>query len=377
MNDVIREGFLCPRCKRDFGSPQELLAHASECNFIEPVEISEESSWRPSNASSSIFEEYQAMRMRREDVPINRLTEQFKKERFGCARRTTLETNRLFCRLERLVVTVSRDSSPNNSGIVQSRSYNVLTNAFAKFGVGLPKEKSEERVCDWLPDAERPYCGRCRSRFSFQRRKHHCRLCGEVICEDCSLFLTCSEAKCLVAINRIDDVEEVTSTPAKRTMAWTNAGASSCEVSSGIKGAQMSETAIRICSSCSSLLETRKRERRALRDSTLSSIYKTVRNAIDALLVLRKDFNTAYDNAAKNHFRNAAECTQLNTLRREVITRAGELERIANDCYPSTRLNEPDKVDNAEMRVRRCMRLLAMEATRDVRFTLKPIPQNK
>jgi len=38
----------------------------------------------------------------------------------------------------------------------------------------------------WVPNNERRGCNICQKKFGLLRRKHHCRLCGEVICGDCS-----------------------------------------------------------------------------------------------------------------------------------------------------------------------------------------------
>jgi hypothetical protein len=38
----------------------------------------------------------------------------------------------------------------------------------------------------WMPDSERSSCAVCNSRFSVILRKHHCRKCGEVVCDACS-----------------------------------------------------------------------------------------------------------------------------------------------------------------------------------------------
>lgn len=32
----------------------------------------------------------------------------------------------------------------------------------------------------WVPDAEAPNCMQCDSRFTFTKRRHHCRACGKV-----------------------------------------------------------------------------------------------------------------------------------------------------------------------------------------------------
>ena len=38
----------------------------------------------------------------------------------------------------------------------------------------------------WIPDAHVLACFNCNSLFSFFRRKHHCRACGRIFCDDCS-----------------------------------------------------------------------------------------------------------------------------------------------------------------------------------------------
>ncbi|KAG9127627.1 hypothetical protein FRC07_011510 [Ceratobasidium sp. 392] len=38
----------------------------------------------------------------------------------------------------------------------------------------------------WVPDKESAVCMRCGSAFGWRRRRHHCRLCGRVVCAACS-----------------------------------------------------------------------------------------------------------------------------------------------------------------------------------------------
>ncbi|XP_076842763.1 zinc finger FYVE domain-containing protein 16 isoform X2 [Brachyhypopomus gauderio] len=37
----------------------------------------------------------------------------------------------------------------------------------------------------WVPDSEAPNCMQCRQRFTFTKRRHHCRACGKVYCAVC------------------------------------------------------------------------------------------------------------------------------------------------------------------------------------------------
>eukprot|EP00039_Didymoeca_costata_P018375 m.333196 g.333196 ORF g.333196 m.333196 type:complete len:121 (+) comp17092_c0_seq1:290-652(+) len=41
-------------------------------------------------------------------------------------------------------------------------------------------------VENWKPDETRNTCRICDQSFGFMRWKHHCRFCGDLVCDDCS-----------------------------------------------------------------------------------------------------------------------------------------------------------------------------------------------
>lgn len=41
-------------------------------------------------------------------------------------------------------------------------------------------------VPNWIPDSQRTQCKNCHKEFGMFRRKHHCRQCGDIFCDDCS-----------------------------------------------------------------------------------------------------------------------------------------------------------------------------------------------
>ena len=56
----------------------------------------------------------------------------------------------------------------------------------------------------WMPDETSTHCTACRAAFRVFRRKHHCRVCGQIFCSRCSLtripgvVLGLTELKCRV-----------------------------------------------------------------------------------------------------------------------------------------------------------------------------------
>jgi hypothetical protein len=57
-------------------------------------------------------------------------------------------------------------------------------------------KKAPQKVLrgEWEPDDARDFCFLCSATFSWSRRRHHCRVCGKLICGNCSQNLIISEA---------------------------------------------------------------------------------------------------------------------------------------------------------------------------------------
>ncbi|KAI0241670.1 hypothetical protein L0F63_005098 [Massospora cicadina] len=52
--------------------------------------------------------------------------------------------------------------------------------------VALPQVIANYQAPVWIPDDQAVHCHTCREEFTVFRRKHHCRLCGNVVCHACS-----------------------------------------------------------------------------------------------------------------------------------------------------------------------------------------------
>lgn len=52
----------------------------------------------------------------------------------------------------------------------------------------------EQTVVHWLDGTGVTRCPDCTKSFNITRRQHHCRLCGSIVCNECSCFLPLSKA---------------------------------------------------------------------------------------------------------------------------------------------------------------------------------------
>lgn len=43
-------------------------------------------------------------------------------------------------------------------------------------------------IAKWVPDSQVQLCHRCSKPFDFIHRKHHCRICGNIFCNDCTRY---------------------------------------------------------------------------------------------------------------------------------------------------------------------------------------------
>lgn len=52
----------------------------------------------------------------------------------------------------------------------------------------------ERTIVPWIDEKDVKLCPTCAKSFHVARRKHHCRLCGAVMCHSCTIFLSLQDA---------------------------------------------------------------------------------------------------------------------------------------------------------------------------------------
>uniref|UniRef100_A0AC34Q9H9 FYVE-type domain-containing protein n=1 Tax=Panagrolaimus sp. JU765 TaxID=591449 RepID=A0AC34Q9H9_9BILA len=99
----------------------------------------------------------------------------FTEERDRCVNYNVTETNKLIMRLDKLM----SDRPPD-----------------------IERKNFEKDTVPWVADSV-PACQLCAVKFHLVRRRHHCRLCGSVVCKSCTLFLSLDVARKLLDPNII------------------------------------------------------------------------------------------------------------------------------------------------------------------------------
>ncbi|XP_078064302.1 rabenosyn-5-like [Mustelus asterias] len=184
---AIREGFLCPLCLKDLQSVQQLQSH------YEDAHSNEDEDGHMVGQIKTLFGRAKRKLLKREDVERSETdladfvysggvdTSKWEAQDLGATRNMrsdflrwrgaridhyVIEMNKLLIRLEKLT-------------------------AFDRASTDPARRKAlEKSVVTWVNDRDVPCCPDCGVTFSIALRRHHCRLCGSIMCRRCTHFLT-------------------------------------------------------------------------------------------------------------------------------------------------------------------------------------------
>ncbi|XP_063378369.1 rabenosyn-5 [Cydia fagiglandana] len=246
-DEEILEGFLCPICKADLKTASQLTNH------FESLHQEEQDVLRSlkeifgkakkiilNNDDADIQETFdRALKFNSQDyyesneeqtVGVSRSsTDYFKGVRSARLERYATETNKLLIRLDKLVGNMPTE--PNQ------------------------RRQHEQEVVPWLDGSSVKLCPNCAKAFNLTRRKHHCRLCGSILCHDCSTFLDINVARSIIdpSVPLVPSEHEVTE-----------------------------KTGLRLCEHCYNLIELRKQVQESRNAKTaLVQAYEQMRGLMD------------------------------------------------------------------------------------------------
>lgn len=105
------------------------------------------------------------------DGACTNYTNEFKKFRDNSIGRYVVQTNKLLITLDKLI-SIDDDMYSDDS----------------------KREAHFKSVVSWIADNDVQLCPNCAKSFNLLNRKHHCRLCGAIMCNRCSQFISFAQA---------------------------------------------------------------------------------------------------------------------------------------------------------------------------------------
>ncbi|VDL71685.1 unnamed protein product [Nippostrongylus brasiliensis] len=314
MTDAVRQGFICPFCMVDLGDFPRLQSHVDS---VHPE--------RGQDLTETVIDNVKGV--------TRSHTEFFKKIRDSSVNESAVRTNMLIIRLDRLINECPCDPS---------------------------KRKEFERdVVPWTADSEALHCTRCAAKFGLARRRHHCRLCGRVMCHQCSQFLSFLSARKLtnpaLAAEMLNNdstaaTEEVSPSHSRRLLEMTQkttgkvisfiegavskmqtTAADGTEVSLGSLLQQDAQECLRVCGPCMTDLSRREQMMEQRNPPILAEQYETLDRMIAEVSAMVPSYTrmsdsinngeTMYTLAAAEQLRNRLLQKQrdIDTLSQKIV----------------------------------------------------------
>ncbi|NXT76288.1 RBNS5 protein, partial [Zapornia atra] len=198
----MREGFLCPLCLKDLQSFYQLQSHYEEehssddrdvkgqlKNLVQKAKrakkkLLKREDDRTDSGSQERYESFSYggvdpyMWEPQEVGTMRSHLSDFKKHRAARIDHYVVEVNKLIIRLEKLT---SFDRANTESAKIRA---------------------IEKSVVPWVSDQDVPFCPDCGSKFSIRNRRHHCRLCGSIMCKKCMELVSLPLASKLTSASR-------------------------------------------------------------------------------------------------------------------------------------------------------------------------------
>ena len=339
----IIEGFLCPMCRQDLKNADRLMVHVEEHSrnddvllqsfkeiFSKPknklLSLGDVNRGRysdgPSMGSTSDYQRQQVKFNYVQEVGVDREhTAHFRSIRTPRVERYATETNKLIIRLHKLLT--DRPDEP------------------------LKRKQHEQQLVAWVDGNLVKLCPNCARKFNIARRQHHCRLCGSIMCFDCSRYLNVDVAASLADPS-----------PA-------NAASSPLPLATDADD----PSNLRVCEHCLHLLENRK-EAQDSRNAR-PQIVKVYERIQELKKDIRPDTVSYAKIVAKLFSGDSVFTLQDASVLRARIGKAAE----AIDALSKGILEIPTRQGSREETLKKHVRLACIAYIKDEMLSLPPLPQ--
>ncbi|XP_050424363.1 rabenosyn-5 [Adelges cooleyi] len=292
--NIVLEGFLCPICKVDYGIDLKLFLHFQEAHS-EDQDLVKSFKDLFGKAKEKILkndiikkEERQYTWLPQELGKSRSHIEDFKSCRNRWVEHFVMETNKTVVRLEKLLCNLPSD--PNKRKI------------------------HEQSVVHWLDGTDVKRCPECTKSFNITRRQHHCRLCGTIVCNECSCFLPFSKA--YEAINEIAKDQTLSST--------------------------QDSISFRLCTHCGQVLENREQLKYRDKQPSICNYYEKImecRKKIENDQLIK--FNQTYNLLQEGE---SLYLNEANKIRSNIVRLVETIDALSNRILKLENDNQSTKV---------------------------------
>ncbi|CAK8675954.1 unnamed protein product [Clavelina lepadiformis] len=349
----IREGFLCPICVQDLGSFHKLQNHFESFHTAEDKAVFDQIKGLFSKAKGALLRREVDIDGRNSNpssfqhspnvtVPewepqefgaTRSHLEKFKKIRDARIDRFVIESNKVLIRLDKLLSHVRLTGRGN-------------------------KKEFEQSLVPWVKDGDVPFCPTCGDRFNVARRRHHCRLCGAIMCTKCSLYIPFELADIVVQTLKKATISQL------RTRSLLNV--------STLPQSE-SELKIRCCHECYKVLLKRKDKiEQQFNQPILVMLYERLRTATDAATRHAPEYERMADSL--NIGEEDYDLNSASDMRFKMIKLYETIDVLSKKIAALNTKDEEKPPTRGEMRLQNAIRIASHIYLQENMLTLQSLP---
>ncbi|XP_076644420.1 rabenosyn-5 [Halictus rubicundus] len=379
-SEKVLEGFICPICMTEFKAPTQLTKHFEDFHNDDP-EILKSLKDLFGKAKKKILKQDEMPESFATTVPHSRQhspelnwgpqeigeikshTVYFKEIRNARLERYSTETNKLLIRLDKLLNNLPADP--------------------------VDRKVHERTIVPWIDEKDVKLCPNCAKSFHIARRKHHCRLCGAVMCHNCTVFLPLHDARKMTSPVSVQDDSAVSPTserPISERLVRTGIGLTKLarspssgslnSVLSLVNDSAAGEQHFRICMHCANLLDAREKQKAKHFDKPiLCQFYEKMKAYMEEASQNIKMYTKMWESLSEGESTYNLEDAQALRVK---IARLGEnidliskrISVLGTKCVE----NPPQE---QELRLHQMVRVSAMIFLKEVLLTVQALPSEE
>ncbi|KAK2585898.1 hypothetical protein KPH14_010486 [Odynerus spinipes] len=375
-NTQILEGFICPICITDFKAPNRLTRHFEEFHNDDPEILKslkdlfgkakkkilkqDEIPEVFSCTSNSQKQQLEISKEQQEPGVTRSHTRYFKEVRNMRLERYASETNKLLIRLDKLLYNLPLDPAV--------------------------RKVYERSIVPWIDETDVKLCPTCAKSFHVARRKHHCRLCGAIMCHNCTLYLSLLDARKMTSPVSIQDDSAVSPTSEKtfsERVVRTGIGLTKLvrSPSSGslnsvlalVNDSASAEQHFKVCIHCMNLLDAREKQKeKQFHKPIVCQFYEKMRSYMEETTQLLTMYNKMSESLREGE--STYDLQDAQTLRLKIGKLGENIDAISKRILVLGTRDMESPPQGQELRLHQMVRASAMIFLKEQLLSIQSLP---
>ncbi|XP_047369981.1 rabenosyn-5 [Vespa velutina] len=375
-NIPVLEGFICPMCMTEFKAPDDLHRHFEEFHndnseflksFKDLIDKAKKKILKqdeiPEDFSCTTNNEKQKLEISREqqEAGVTKShTIYFKEIRFKRLERYESETNKLKIRLNKLLNNLPSDP--------------------------VDRKRHEQCIVPWIDETVVNLCPTCAKKFHVARRKHHCRLCGAIMCHNCTFYLSLLDARKMTSPVSIqgdsvvpptssqkDFSERVLSADMGLTKLARSPSSGSLNSVLALINDSNTEHHFKICTHCMNVLDAKERQKeKQFHKPIVCQFYQKMKSHMEETIQILAMYNKMNESLREGE--STYDLQDAQTLRLKIAKLGENIDTISKTILVLGTRDVENSPQGQELRLHQMVRASAMIFLKEQLLSIQSLP---